>query len=96
MKALAILHQLIPVNRGLEKKFFFRLHCYSITGFVRWSVGRLVCWLVGNAFVRRSTRRTLLAYLALLTDKLTDKICSEVIELYRDKNKEEKQISCER
>ena len=26
-----------------------------------WSVG----WLVGNAFVRRSTRRTLLAYLAL-------------------------------
>ena len=48
----------------------------SITGSVRWSVGRsvgrsvsrsvglLVCWL-GNAFVRRSTRRTLLAYFTL-------------------------------
>ena len=30
MKALAILHQLIPVIRGLEKKFFFRLHCYNM------------------------------------------------------------------
>ena len=29
-------------------------------------VGRSVGWSVGNAFVRRSTRRTLLAYLALL------------------------------
>ena len=36
----------------------------SITGCVRWSVGRSVGRL-GNAFVRRSTRRTLLAYLAL-------------------------------
>ena len=34
----------------------------SITGCVR---GRLVGWLVGNAFVRRSTRRTLLTYLTL-------------------------------
>ena len=32
---------------------------------VGWLVGRPVGWLVGNAFVRRSTRRTLLAYLAL-------------------------------
>ena len=30
-------------------------------------VGRSVGLLVGNAFVRRSTRRTLLAYLALLS-----------------------------
>ena len=28
-------------------------------------VGRLVCWSVGNAFVRRSTPSHLLAYLAL-------------------------------
>ena len=28
MKALAILHRLIPVIRGLAKKKFFRLHCY--------------------------------------------------------------------
>ena len=37
---------------------------------VGWLVGRLVGWsvgwLVGNAFVRRATRRTLLAYLAML------------------------------
>ena len=31
------------------------------------SVGLSVCLSVGNAFVRQSTRRTLLAYLALLT-----------------------------
>ena len=37
----------------------------SITGCVRWSVGLLV-GLSGNAFVLRSTRRTLLAYFALL------------------------------
>ena len=35
---------------------------------VGWSVGRSVGWSVGNAFVRRSTLRTLLAYLALLLD----------------------------
>ena len=38
MKAFAILHQLIPVIRGLEKKKFFRLHCYS------WSFSLLVLW----------------------------------------------------
>ena len=37
----------------------------SITGCVRWSVGWSVGWS-GNTFVRRSTCRTLLAYLALL------------------------------
>ena len=37
----------------------------SITGCVRWSVGPSVGRLVCNAFARRSTRRTLLAYLAL-------------------------------
>ena len=40
----------------------------SIIGCVRrlvnWSVGLSDGWCVGNAFVRRSTRRTLLAYLA--------------------------------
>ena len=34
------------------------------------SVGRLVCLSVGNAFVRRSTRRTLLVYLALFFKNL--------------------------
>ena len=33
---------------------------------VGWSVG----WSVGNAFVRRSTRRTLLAYLALFLNEM--------------------------
>ena len=42
----------------------------SITGCVRWSVGHSVGRL-GNAFVRRSTRRTLLAYLALLSKPFT-------------------------
>ena len=32
------------------------------------SVGRSVGWSVCNAFVRRSTRRTLLAYLALFKE----------------------------
>ena len=43
----------------------------SIIGCVRSWVGRLVYWS-GNAFVRRSTRRTLLAYLALLLDVQID------------------------
>ena len=42
-------------------------------------VGRLVGWLVGNAFVRRSTRRTILAYLALLKDcKFTFGFCGNL------------------
>ena len=31
MKALAILRRLIPAIRGLEKKYFLRLHCYNMS-----------------------------------------------------------------
>ena len=64
-------------GKGEEGKIFWLCLSFevrqstSITVCVRWSVGRsvgrLVCLSVGNAFVRRSTRRTLLAYLALLS-----------------------------
>ena len=61
----------------------------SITGCVRWLVGRLVCWSVGNAFVRRSTRRTLLAYLALFKSNwLADSLMKDTNTHYQMKPKQ--------
>ena len=47
--------------------YFLVQQSTSMTGCVRWLVGRLVCRHVGNTFVRQSTRRTILTYLALFT-----------------------------
>ena len=49
MKALAILHRLIPVNRGLEKFFFFFVYFPTSGGDTGWPIlQKNVCYEVSN------------------------------------------------